>query len=101
VGISWVVYRYNQQQGFIMKVWMRLGIEFDATEEEMIAIQGNSDKMMELMKSKEITVTGDSYIPDTGGLYDDDGEDINEELYAKIHPDCDFSFSEETIEIKD
>jgi hypothetical protein len=84
-----------------MKVWMRLGIEFDATEEEMRSVQGNSDKMMELMKSKEIEITGNSYIPDTGGLYDDDGEDIEDKLYLEFQEEADFEFSGDTFEIKD
>lgn len=82
-----------------MKVWMRLGIEFDATEEEMLAVNGDSDKMMELMKSKNISIIGDSYIPDTMGLTNDDGEDIDDELYEKIHTVSEFFFDGE-LEIK-
>jgi hypothetical protein len=91
----------NNNKGITMKVWMRLGIEFDATEEEMLSIKGSSDKMMELMKTKEISIVGNSYLPETGGLYDEEGEDIDEELYEKIHPDCDFEFDGNTFKIEE
>ena len=84
-----------------MKVWMRLGIEFDATEEEMLAVNGNSDKMMELLKSKKITITGNSYIPENMGMYDEDGEDLQGDVYDKIFEQGEFEFSGNEMEIKD
>jgi len=83
-----------------MKVWMRLGIEFDATEEEMLAVDGYSDKMMELLKSKQIEIVGNSYIPENMGLYDEDGKDYQGEVYDKIYEQGDFEFSGNNVEIK-
>jgi len=83
-----------------MKVWMRLGIEFDATEEEMLAVDGCSDKMMELLKSKKIEITGNSYIPENMGIYDDEGEDLVGEVYEKIFEQGDFEFCGNNVEIK-
>jgi len=82
-----------------MKVWMRLGIEFDATEEEMLAVDGCSDKMMELLKSKQIIATGNAYIPENMGLYDDEGEDYVGKVYDKIFEQGDFEFSDEPLKI--
>ena len=83
-----------------MKVWMRLGVEFDATEEEMLAVNGDSDKMMELLKSKQIEIVGNSYIPENMGMYDEDGEDYKGEVYDKIYEQGDFEFDGNTVEIK-
>jgi len=83
-----------------MKVWMRIGIEFDATEEEMLAVGGDSDKMMELLKTKQIEILGDSYIPEANGLYDEDGDDLVGEVYEKIYEKGNFYFDGEGMEIK-
>ena len=82
-----------------IKIYMRLGIEFESTVEEITAIQGNDQAMTELLKSKQIELRGNSYIPNEMSVRNMDDEVVDNETYDKVIEFADFELDNGDVKI--
>ena len=65
----------------------------------MIAIQGNDQAMIELLKSKQIELRGNSYIPNEMSVRNMDDEVVDNETYDKVIEFADFELDNGDVKI--
>ena len=74
------------------KVWFRVGMEFEFTEEELRRMHnGDAKPLMYKIVTENYTITGDTYAPDN---------ECNEEVYALLgaHEEKGYRYSVDEIE---